>query len=146
MYRLTLKNDYNHSDHDSVQAVPLTQSILMNLIKNKDEEEKMLIWTKIKEEIKEGRKFVIIKEDRIVSSAKISDVDFSGGNIVVYTDFQYRKLGHGKQVVKKSIDWCLEKHILPIYLVDIENRPSVSLAESLGFEIMSKEVIVSITL
>ncbi|NBI05588.1 GNAT family N-acetyltransferase [Senegalia massiliensis] len=66
--------------------------------------------------------------------------------MAVFTYPKYRNQGYGKQVVKGYINWCLDKDILPIYLVDIENIPSIKLAESLGFEIKSTEVIVSLTL
>jgi len=145
VYRLTLKEE-NTTNLYNGQAIQLKKSILFESNKNMNEKEKIMIWNKRRKEIEEGRKYVVLIENNIVSSAKISDIDFLGGNIAVFTDPKYRNQGYGKQVVKGCINWCLDKDILPIYLVDIENIPSVKLAESLGFEIKSTEVIVSLTL
>ncbi|GAA0785833.1 GNAT family N-acetyltransferase [Hathewaya limosa] len=62
---------------------------------------------------------------------------------MVYTNEQYRNRGYGKQVTTGILNWCIENNVLPIYLVDEKNTYSIKLAESLGFKIKSKEIVVS---
>ncbi|NBI05589.1 hypothetical protein [Senegalia massiliensis] len=78
IYRLTLKEE-NIMNLDNGQAIPLTKSILFESNKNMNEKEKIMIWNKRRKEIEEGRKYVVLIENKIVSSAKISDIDFLVG-------------------------------------------------------------------
>lgn len=100
-------------------------------------------WKLRSKAIQEGRYFVIIENDEIAATSFISDIDFGGGNIVVSTKPKYRRKGYGKAVVARATEWCFENGVRPIYLVAIENAPSVKLAEGLGFKTMSEEIIVS---
>lgn len=121
----------------------LTKEILMENMKSFSTYEKKKILLRKKREIIEGRQYVILDKNKIVSYCKISNIDFQGGNIVVYTNKQYRNRGYGKLVTTGILNWCIENNVLPIYLVDEKNTYSIKLAESLGFKIKSKEIVVS---
>ncbi|MBU5313792.1 GNAT family N-acetyltransferase [Tissierella carlieri] len=146
MYRLIPNEDYDIYNSLNSSAIKLTKEIFMDNLENIDEAEKMEIWERKKDEIIEGRKFVVLEDKKIVSACKISDIDFCGGNIAVWTDLNYRNKGFGKQVVAEAVKWCINNNILPVYWVDFENTASISLSNSLGFEIRSEEIVVSITL
>jgi RimJ/RimL family protein N-acetyltransferase len=146
MYRLISNEDYDIWNSLNSSAVKLTKKIFMDDLENIDEAKRMEIWERKKDEVLEGRKFVVLEDKKIISACKISDIDFSGGNIAVWTDSNYRNKGFGKQVVAEAVKWCINNRILPIYWVDSENTASSSLAKSLGFEVRSEEIVVSVTL
>lgn len=91
----------------------------------------------------EKRQFALLRNNRIVATAFISDIYNKGCNIAVYTDPEYRCNGYGKEVVKACINWCMHNKLLPIYLVEEDNKNSIRLAESVGFEQKSTEWIIS---
>jgi len=92
----------------------------------------------------EGRYFVIIDEDQIVSFSYISDIQAGGTNIVVSTNPKFRKKGYGKAVVHAATNWCFKNNLIPIYLVIQSNLASVNLAQSLGYKTMVEEIVVTI--
>ncbi|MCQ1529948.1 GNAT family N-acetyltransferase [Lutispora saccharofermentans] len=146
MYRLIPGEDYDIWSSSNSSAVKLTKEIFMEALENIDEAEKTEAWESKKGEILEDRKFVVLDGKKVVSACKISDIDFGGGNIAVWTDSDYRNKGFGKEVVTEAVKWCIYNSILPIYWVDAENTASISLAKSLGFEVKSQEIVASITL
>ncbi|MDD3050113.1 MAG: GNAT family N-acetyltransferase [Candidatus Cloacimonetes bacterium] len=100
-------------------------------------------WRKREQLIRDGRYFMCIKDGRPASYSYITDIDNGGANIAVVTNPAYRKMGLGKAVVSKATEWCLERNILPIYVVDQTNTASINLAESLGYERMTEEIRVT---
>ncbi|MCD4774615.1 MAG: GNAT family N-acetyltransferase [Candidatus Aegiribacteria sp.] len=101
------------------------------------------LWNARLKAVRAGRYFTAFEKDEIASSAYISDIDYLGANITVGTNSKFRRKGYGKAVVSHAIEWCFSHGYRPIYLVDINNEPSIKLAESLGFREMSREVVVS---
>lgn len=95
--------------------------------------------------LNEKRQFAVILDDRIVSTAFISDIHNNGCNIVVFSDVNYRRNGYGEEVVKACINWCVKNNLVPIYLLEESNIGSIKLAESLDLELKSQEWIISIT-
>lgn len=94
---------------------------------------------KNKEIYRQEKKHVQLVDGQLAAIGRITDIDCGGGNIAVYTEEEYRKQGHGAAVVKACIQWCLKRDILPIYLVDVNNIPSVQLAKGLDFKPFSRE-------
>jgi len=145
MYRLTREDfDYKTSKENFVQK--LTKDILMNSLREKNLEEQNKVWNRKKKEVEEGRQYVILHNEKIVSYCKISDIDYCGGNLTVWTAPEYRNKGYGKKVVKEAVKWCFENGIVPIYWVDSTNIASLNLSKSLGFKIYIEELVVSTTL
>jgi hypothetical protein len=99
----------------------------MNSIQNIDHVERNRIWLRKESEVNQGRQYVILDENKIVSYCKVSDIDYNGGNLTVYTDEKYRNLGYGKLVMIGAIKWCYENRVIPIYCVDEKNLASVAL-------------------
>jgi len=91
----------------------------------------------------EGRQFVILDRNHIVSTGMVSDIYENGGNIVVYTSPKYRGKGMGKEVVKACVNWCIKREVIPIYLVEKNNSSSIGLSESLGFKKIHDEWLIS---
>ncbi len=141
MKRMTCKNDLDKRIHQE-GVVKLTKEILMNNLVTASEEEKEKVWLRKKEEVLQGRQFVILEGQKIVSYGKVSNVDFGGGNLVVFTSEQYRNKGYGKAVASETIRWCLEYNVSPIYWVDSNNLSSITLAKSLGLQVMAEEIVV----
>ena len=101
------------------------------------------LWNARAETVRAGRYFTVFEKDEIASSAYISDIDYQGANITVGTGLKFRNKGFGKAVVSHATEWCFSHGYRPIYQVDINNKPSIKLAESLGFRKISREVVVS---
>lgn len=146
MYRLTINENNIYSSGYDTQVIQLTKGILMKIIDDMSEEDKLKIWEKRKQEVQEGRRFIMLDGKKIAATSIITDIDFLGANIAVYTEPDYRNKGFGKQVVGEAVKWCFKNSYIPIYLVDSQNIASINLAKSLGFEIKSEEIVVSITL
>lgn len=141
MHRMTL--EYIPKQYSLSRNVKkLTKEILIDNMDTLSMYKKEKIWLRKKKEVIEGRQYVILDENKIVSYCKISNVDFGGGNIVVYTNEKYRKRGYGRLVTIGVLRWCYENNIIPIYWVDEKNIYSIKLAESLGFKIKSKEIVI----
>ena len=84
----------------------------------------------------------IVKDEKIVSSGFVSNIDYNGANIVIQTKEKYRKNGYGKAVVEKISRDLLKENRIPIYWVNIENKASIQLASSLDFEELATELVV----
>lgn len=88
-------------------------------------------------------KYVAKFNGNIISYCKISDIYFGFGNIVVFTNENYRNQGLATTLLNLLLIKCEEKNIFPLYMVDSKNIASIHLAKKLGFSIMSQEVIIS---
>ena len=86
----------------------------------------------------------VVKDNKIVSSGFVSNIDYNGANIVIQTKEKYRKNGYGKSVVEKISRDLLKEHKIPIYWVNIENKASIQLAKKLDFEELAKELVVKL--
>lgn len=93
------------------------------------------------EYISENRKYVFRDKQKIVSYCKISNIDYNFGNIVVWTDENFRRKGYAKELLFKSISRCNEEGIEPVYLVNCQNTASIDLAKSVGFKTVQNEIV-----
>jgi GNAT superfamily N-acetyltransferase len=100
-------------------------------------------WAVKTREIRDGRHFVIAADGEIVSAAFVSDLHDGGGNIAVGTRPEHRRRGYGRAVVAAAASWCHERDTVPVYWADLANRPSIALAESLGFLRVAEEIAVT---
>ncbi|WBW96945.1 GNAT family N-acetyltransferase [Oceanirhabdus sp. W0125-5] len=139
MRRYTLESTEEMLD---TKAMIMTEEIVRSIQFKGDMDIEKFIERK-KDVIKEGRQFIITQENTMAALALISDIYERGCNIAVYTNEDYRKMGYGKEVVKGCINWCNERNLVPIYLVEEQNNASIKLAESLGFKLKSREWIIS---
>lgn len=83
--------------------------------------------------IPEVMKYVAQKDGIIVSYCKVSDIISDVGNIVIYTEEEYRNRGLAQYLLSLLIEKCIEINICPMYFVDSKNIISLSIAEKLGF-------------
>jgi len=146
MSRMTIEKKELEQKESSFQITTLSEADktkYTSLCKNTGKKKADYLWNARVESVRAGRYFCVIKNDTIVSSSFISDIDHHGANIVVSTSPEYRNKGYGKAVVRHASEWCFMHGHRPIYLVDANNIPSVRLAESLGFKNMSSEIVVS---
>ncbi|MGH4125071.1 MAG: GNAT family N-acetyltransferase [Clostridium sp.] len=141
MYRMTLDITYKRIPLQN-SIVKLTKEIFINNLQTVSEEEKQRIWLRKKDEVIQGRQYIILDGNKIASYCKVSNIDYNGGNLTVYTNEKYRNKGYGKSVSIGAINWCIENEVIPVYWVDKKNMPSVALAKSLGFKIRSEEIVV----
>lgn len=116
------------------------KNIFMKTGKNLDPIFKEKKWLQLKPYIDKEHFFAIIKDEKIVSSCKISDIYCNGANLFVFTDESYRGFGYGKEVVNLAITQCLKNNLLPIYFVEKNNLASINLAKSVGFEQKNEEI------
>lgn len=121
---------------------PFGKRVFFDMIGRRGQEFKSMRWRSVRELIAEGRYFVAMSDGEIASWAAITDIDFGGANIAVSTRPEHRKKGYGRACVARATGWCIENDLLPVYLVAESNMPSVRLAESLGFETRSREIVV----
>ena len=120
------------------------KKLYFKLIGERGQKFKETRWINRQKLIEEKRYFIIVENDEIAAYSFISDIDYEGANIGVVTIPKYRRKGYGKALVSKAIEWCNKNEVIPIYLVNQQNDASVKLAKSLGFKVMSKEIIVTI--
>lgn len=88
-------------------------------------------------------KYVAKFNGNIISYCKISDIYFGFGNIVIFTNENFRNQGLATTLLNLLLIKCEEKNIFPLYMVDSKNIASVHLAKKLGFSIVSQEVVMS---
>ena len=99
-------------------------------------------WKELKNIIDTEMIYIIKTENEITSMAYVSDIFAEGANIVVSTDEKNRRKGHGKKVVARLTNSIIERKLLPIYFVNINNKPSINLAKSLGYINIADEIVV----
>lgn len=63
------------------------------------------------------------------------------GNIVVWVDEKYRKLGIATQLLNLVLEQCEKDGIIPDYIVKTNNVASIRLAKNAGFGIVQKEFV-----
>lgn len=146
MYRMGIAEEDIETDFYGIKVLQLKEDhreLFMESNKEASPERIKTVWNMRLPQIKDGRVFVVLEEEKIVCTARVSDIDCGGGNIAVWTDEQCRRKGYGRAVVSYAAKWCYENGILPIYLVHKENEPSVKLAERIGFKKFSSEYIFS---
>ena len=142
-YRMIFPTNRNIGNSNARRIQISDKDFIFSIFKKElTAEKKKKMWESL---IKKDRFFILIKNNSLCAQSNISDIIFTAGNIVVYTYPNFRNLGYGKEVVKKSVLWCKKNNILPIYWVDVKNIASVKLAENLGFVIMNEEIVVSHT-
>ncbi len=100
------------------------------------------MWEAKIDAVEAGQYFIGLVDGEIATSAFITDIDYRGANIAVGTRPKFRNRGYGKVIVSHLTEWCISNGYLPIYLVDSNNVPSIKLAQSLGYEVKSDEIVV----
>jgi|GEM_PF-969491 len=146
MHRMTLDDVDYSPDSENYDVIALTEGSKTLFEKQSVHRGRKLtefMWNARLETIRAGRYFAIIENDEIASSSFISDIDNRAANIVVSTKDKYRNRGYGRSVVMRATVWCIQNGIRPIYLVDVNNIPSIKLAERLGFKRKAQEIVVS---
>lgn len=93
------------------------------------------------EYLSDYKKNVIRDGNKIVSYCKVSNIDFTYGNLVIWTDEKYRRKGFAREVLLASILKCKEDGIEPLYLVNSQNTASLELAKTIGLTIAQTEII-----
>ncbi len=88
------------------------------------------------------RSFICCSDVEYFSMSHITNIIDNGGNIAVGTNSRYRVRGYGKATVIKAVEWCFKNSVVPVYLVDSANEPSIKLAESLGMTRKADEIVV----
>lgn len=88
-------------------------------------------------------KYVAKFNGKVISYCKISDIYYCFGNIVVYTNENFRKQGLATTLLNLLLVKCREKKLFPLYVVDSNNINSINLAKRLGFSIANEEIIIS---
>ena len=145
---IAVKNFFRFSLHKKLNNSKITDVVLvkqehkpffMNSGKNLNPDFKEQKWKELQTFIDRGYFFATIKENKFVSSCRISDIYCGGANLVVYTDENFRCCGYGKEVVKLAANYCIQYNLLPVYYVETDNTASVKLAKSLNFSLCAEE-------
>lgn len=91
-----------------------------------------------------NRKYLAVTGDTLLGYCKLSDIILGYGNIVVWVDEPFRRLGLAKALTALTLRQCRQDGILPMYIVKSDNLASVALAGQLGFQTVQKEWIASV--
>ena len=143
MYRMYRDTKLNIIGNDAVLLNENNKKYFMNTgKKSNDVSFKEKKWKKLKNIIDTEMIYIIKTENKITSMAYVSDIFAEGANIVVSTDEKNRRKGHGKKVVARLTNSIIERKLLPIYFVNINNKPSINLAKSLGYINIADEIVV----
>ena len=140
MYRMVLMKEPDLEDSRVINVDEKIKTVYFNSFEHhNDLEYKENKWNKIKKlQYPKG----IVEDKKIVSFGFVSNIDYSGANIVIQTKEKYQNKGYGKSIVKQISKDLLDNDILPIYWVNAENIPSIKLAKDIGFEKKSVEIVV----
>ena len=143
MYRMYRDTKLNITGNDAVLLNKNNKKYFMNTgKKSNDVSFKEKKWKELKNIIDTEMIYIIKTENKITSMAYVSDIFAEGANIVVSTDEKNRKKGYGKKVVTRLTNSVIERKLLPIYFVNINNKPSINLAKSLGYINIADEIVV----
>ena len=143
MYRMYRETKLNITGNDAVLLNESNKKYFINTgKKSNDVSFKEKKWKELKNIIDTEMIYIIKTENKITSMAYVSDIFAEGANIVVSTDEKNRRKGHGKKVVARLTNSIIERKLLPIYFVNINNKPSINLAKSLGYINIADEIVV----
>lgn len=143
MYRMYRDTKLNITGNDAVLLNESNKKCFMNTgKKSNDVSFKEKKWKELKNIIDTEMIYIIKTENKITSMAYVSDIFAEGANIVVSTDEKNRKKGYGKKVVVRLTNSIIERKLLPIYFVNVNNKPSINLAKSLGYINIADEIVV----
>lgn len=143
MYRMYKDTNLDISDSNAVVLNDDTKQYFMNTgNKANDISFKEKKWNQLKYILDSEMIYIVPNDNKIASMAFISDIYSKGANIVVSTNEEHRRKGYGKMAVASLTNSILEKELLPIYFVNVNNEPSINLAKSLGYENMALEIVV----
>ena len=143
MYRMYRETKLNITGNDAVLLNENNKKYFMNTgKKSNDVSFKEKKWKELKNIIDTEMIYIIKTENKITSMAYVSDIFAEGANIVVSTDEKNRRKGHGKKVVAHLTNSVIERKLLPIYFVNVNNKPSINLAKSLGYINITDEIVV----
>ncbi len=101
-------------------------------------------WEQLKYILDSEMIYIVPSDNKISSIAFTSDIYYRGANIVVNTNEKYRRKGYGKMAVAALTNSILEKKLLPIYFVNVNNESSINLAKSLGYKSMALEIVLCV--
>ena len=90
-----------------------------------------------------NNKFILMDNIDILGHCRITNIDYNGANIHVWTNKPYRNNGCATFLLDEILKYCEKLNVLPIFLIDRQNKRAFKLAKNLGLEIYSKEIIVS---
>lgn len=138
-YRFSYDNNFNIHSSSAESLNSSHYDIFMNSGNNTDKHFKEKKWQSLKLYREQGRIFVQIYDNQIISTCKISDIYCNGANLYVHTNEKYRKKGFGTSVVNAATIACLRKNLIPIYFAEISNIASINLALSTGFSLKATE-------
>ena len=138
-YRYSFNKDYVDNCGSAQVLKYEHKDFFMCSGKNLNKDFKENKWLKLIKYIEEQNIFILVYDNKIVSTCKISDIYCGGANLYVHTDELYRNKGFGKNVVSLAIIKCLERGLLPIYFAEKNNVNSQKLATSLGFNLEAEE-------
>ncbi len=146
MFRYSVnKNEFINSPliNEAMVMTEQHKDIYLTRVNFLDQEIQESIWKSILPMLNQKRAFICRRENDLIAEGSITTIIDNGGNIGVSTQNQYRKKGYGQAIVSQAVKWCFDNKIIPIYLVDQVNTNSILLAESLGFQLKSIEILIS---
>lgn len=127
--------------NSKINVVMHTRELLLKVMSYVSSDKIEQVLERKKNDLNNGRQFVIVEDNCIVSWAKVSDIDFNAANITVWTSPDHRSKGYGREVVKYVVQWCFDNDYIPVYYVNDDNKASRRLAESIGFKPFSEELV-----
>lgn len=143
MYRMCKDTKLDISNSNAVLLNDDTKQYFMNTgNKASDVSFKEKKWKQLKYIVDTEMIYIVPNDNKIASMAFTSDIYNKGANIVVSTNEEYRRKGYGKMAVASLTNSILEKDLLPIYFVNVNNDASINLAKSLEYENMVLEIVV----
>lgn len=93
--------------------------------------------------IEEYKKIIAFAKEKLLGYCKISDIVCGFGNIVVWVEEKYRRLGLAERLLNGIISQCYKEKIVPMYIVKSDNEASIRLANKMGFDIVQIEFVIS---
>lgn len=145
MYRMCKTNKLDIMNNNAVLLSNKTKQYFMNTgNKSNDIDFKNSKWNEIQYILNSQMIYIVPIDNKIESMAYTSDIQNNGANIIVNTNKTSRKKGYGGNSVAKLTNAILDKNMLPIYFVNINNEPSLKLAKSLEYEKMVTEIVVCV--
>ena len=145
MFRYTVNHGYEEEPQVTI-LTPEHREMIFATSGRRGADVQEWLWQKnVLPLVKEGRRLAVIRDGKIVASSNVIDLPFSAANIDVWTHKDHRRKGYGSMCVKQAVNWCIKNDRIPVYLVHTTNERSVNLADSLGFQRMSREIQTVIT-
>jgi hypothetical protein len=93
--------------------------------------------------IKIYNKYSLINKSILLGYCNITNIDYNGANIDLYTTKGFDAFGISTYLLHKMLEYCTNMSLIPIYVINRNSTIQIRIAQNLGMKTIANEIILS---